>query len=231
MRPSCGSAALVPAFQPFPDIMIVSMRTRVKICGITRRQDALAAAEAGADALGFVFYPPSPRNIELERAVEIVASLPPFVTTVGLFVNADAETIAQVVREARIDLLQFHGDECPDYCASHGRPWIKAIRMKEGVDLETEARRYAGARALLLDAYRPGVPGGTGDLFEWDRVPASLAPRIVLAGGLTPENVSEAVRRVRPWAVDVSGGVEAAPGIKDADKIERFLRGVTLGQA
>ncbi len=207
------------------------MRTRVKICGITRLEDALAAAGAGADALGFVFYPPSPRNIEVERAAEITAALPPFVTTVALFVNADAGTIAEVVREARIDLLQFHGNECPDYCAQHGRPWIKAIRMKEGVDPEAEARRYAGAQALLLDAYRPGVPGGTGEAFDWDRIPSSLAPRIVLAGGLTPENVAEAVRRVRPWAVDVSGGVEAAPGVKDADKIERFLRGVTLGQA
>ncbi len=207
------------------------MRTRVKICGITRLEDALAAAGAGADALGFVFYPPSPRNIEVERAAEITAALPPFVTTVALFVNADAETIAEVVRKARIDLLQFHGNECPDYCAQHGRPWIKAIRMKEGVDPEAEARRYAGAQALLLDAYRPGVPGGTGEAFDWDRIPSSLAPRIVLAGGLTPENVTEAVRRVRPWAVDVSGGVEAAPGVKDADKIERFLRGVTLGQA
>ncbi|HHB12800.1 MAG TPA: phosphoribosylanthranilate isomerase [Chromatiales bacterium] len=207
------------------------MRTRVKICGITRLEDALAAAGAGADALGFVFYPPSPRNVEVERAAEITAALPPFVTTVALFVNADAGTIAEVVREARIDLLQFHGNECPDYCAQHGRPWIKAIRMKEGVDPEAEARRYAGAQALLLDAYRPGVPGGTGEAFDWDRIPSSLAPRIVLAGGLTPENVAEAVRRVRPWAVDVSGGVEAAPGVKDADKIERFLRGVTLGQA
>ena len=207
------------------------MRTRVKICGITRLEDALAAAGAGADALGFVFYPPSPRNVEVERAAEITAALPPFVTTVALFVNADAGTIAEVVREARIDLLQFHGNECPDYCAQHGRPWIKAVRMKEGVDPEAEARRYAGAQALLLDAYRPGVPGGTGEAFDWDRIPSSLAPRIVLAGGLTPENVAEAVRRVRPWAVDVSGGVEAAPGVKDADKIERFLRGVTLGQA
>ncbi len=207
------------------------MRTRVKICGITRTEDALAAARAGADALGFVFYPPSPRNIEVEQAAEITAALPPFVTTVALFVNADAETIAEVVRKARIDLLQFHGNECPDYCARHGRPWIKAIRMKEGVDPEAEARRYAGAQALLLDAWRPGVPGGTGEAFDWDRIPPDLAPRIVLAGGLTPENVTEAVRRVRPWAVDVSGGVEAAPGVKDADKIERFLRGVTLGEA
>jgi phosphoribosylanthranilate isomerase len=136
-----------------------------------------------------------------------------------------------VVRKARIDLLQFHGNECPDYCAGHGRPWVKAIRMKEGVDLEAEAERYAGARALLLDAYRPGVPGGTGEAFDWARIPPSLAPRIILAGGLTPENVDKAVRQVRPWAVDVSGGVERTPGIKDAAKIEQFIRGATLEQA
>ena len=206
------------------------MRTRVKICGITRLEDALAAARAGADALGFVFYPPSPRNIEPEQAARILAELPPFVTTVALFVNADAETIAEVVNLARVDLLQFHGNECPDYCAWHGRPWIKAIRMKEGVDLEAEAERYSAASGLLLDAYRPGVPGGTGEAFDWKRIPVSLRERIVLAGGLTPENVAEAVRQVRPWAVDVSGGVEAAPGIKDAAKIERFIRGATLGE-
>jgi len=206
------------------------MRTRVKICGITRLEDALAAARAGADALGFVFYPPSPRNIEPEQAARIIAALPPFVTTVALFVNADAETIAEVVSLARVDLLQFHGNECPDYCARQGRPWIKAIRMKEGVDLEAEAERYSAASALLLDAYRPGVPGGTGEAFDWERIPVPLRERIVLAGGLTPENVAEAVRQVRPWAVDVSGGVEAAPGIKDAGKIERFIRGATLGE-
>ncbi len=206
------------------------MRTRVKICGITRLEDALAAARAGADALGFVFYPPSPRNIGVEQAAGIIAALPPFVTTVALFVNADAQAIAEVVRLARIDLLQFHGNECPDYCALHGRPWIKAVRMKEGVELEHEAARYAGAQALLLDAYRPGVPGGTGEVFDWARIPETLRGRIVLAGGLDADNVGEAVRRVRPWAVDVSGGVEAAPGIKDRDKIERFIRGATLGE-
>ena len=207
------------------------MRTRVKICGITRLEDALAAARAGADALGFVFYPPSPRHVEVEQAASIIGALPPFVTTVALFVNADAGTIAEVVQATGIDLLQFHGNECPDYCAQHGRPWIKAVRMKEGVDLEQEAKRYAGARALLLDAYRPGVPGGTGETFEWDRIPESLRHRIVLAGGLNPGNVAEAVCRVQPWAVDVSGGVESAPGVKDAGKIERFIEGATLGQA
>jgi phosphoribosylanthranilate isomerase len=206
------------------------MRTRVKICGITRLEDAMAAIDAGADALGFVFYPPSPRDVSVAQAREIVAQLPPFVTTVALFVNADRETIAEVIRETGIDLLQFHGNECPDYCAEHGRPWIKAVRMKDDLDLDKVVRDHAGARALLLDAYRPGVPGGTGEAFDWGRIPAELAGRIVLAGGLTPDNVADAVRQVKPYAVDVSGGVEAGKGIKDADKIKRFIRGVQLGE-
>ena len=206
------------------------MRTRIKICGITRAEDAWAAVQAGADALGFVFYPPSPRCVEVGAAASIIRSLPPFVTTVALFVNADRETIAGVLEETGIDLIQFHGNECPDYCAEHGRPWIKAVRMKDDVDLDKLARDYADARALLLDAYRPGVPGGTGEAFDWGRIPAELAGRIVLAGGLTPDNVAEAVRQVRPYAVDVSGGVEAEKGIKDADKIKRFIRGVQLGE-
>ena len=206
------------------------MRTRIKICGITRAEDAVTAVEAGADALGVVFYPPSPRYVEAEQAAKIIRDLPPFVTSVALFVNADRETIARVVGETGIDLIQFHGNECPDYCAGHGRPWIKAVRMKDDVDLDKVARDYADARALLLDAYRPGMPGGTGEAFDWERIPRHLAGRIVLAGGLTPENVTRAIRQVRPWAVDVSGGVEAEKGIKDPDRIQRFIRGVELGQ-
>ncbi len=206
------------------------MRTRIKICGITRAEDARAAVQAGADALGFVFYPPSPRYVEAGEAASIIRSLPPFITTVALFVNADRETIAEVLGETGIDLIQFHGNECPDYCAEHGRPWIKAVRMKDDVDLDKVARDYAGARALLLDAYRPGVPGGTGEAFDWRRIPVELAGRIVLAGGLTPDNVADAVRQVRPYAVDVSGGVEVEKGIKDADKIKRFMRGVRFGE-
>ncbi|RMG38039.1 MAG: phosphoribosylanthranilate isomerase [Gammaproteobacteria bacterium] len=205
------------------------MRTRVKICGITRPEDAEAAVHAGADAIGLVFYPPSPRHVELAQAVEIARGLPPFVTTVGLFVNADAETIAEVVAEVGIDLIQFHGNECPDYCASHGRPWIRALRMKDDIDLEAEAGRFAAARGILLDAYRPGVPGGTGETFDWSRIPPALAHRIVLAGGLNPDNVEQAVRQVRPFAVDVSGGVESEPGIKDADRIARFMAAVRRG--
>lgn len=206
------------------------MRTRVKICGITRRRDALDAIAAGADALGFVFYPPSPRHVSVEQAGEIITALPPFVTTVALFVDADAETIAEVVDGTRIDLLQFHGEESPEQCARHGRRWIKAVRMKSGTDLHRLARRYSGAAALLLDAYRPGVPGGTGATFDWEHIPADLGSSIILAGGLTPDNVTDAIRRVRPYAVDVSGGVEAGRGLKDRDKIQRFIRGVQLGQ-
>ena len=206
------------------------MRTRVKICGITREVDALAAVEHGADAIGLVFYPPSPRYVSVERAAQIAAVLPPFVTTVGLFVNADAETIAEVVEKVGIDLIQFHGNECADYCAQHHRPWIRALRMKDDLDLARSAEQFAAARGLLLDAYRPGVPGGTGETFDWSRIPSELAGSIVLAGGLDAENISEAVRNVRPFAVDVSGGVEAEPGIKDADKIARFMAGVRSGE-
>lgn len=202
------------------------MRTRVKICGITRERDAFAAVDAGVDALGFVFYPPSPRYVTAERARAIVRALPPFVTTVALFVDAESALIDQVVDQVGIDLLQFHGDETPEQCARHGRPWIRAVRMKADADLHRLQLRFSAARGLLLDAYRPGVPGGTGEAFDWDRVPAQLAPKIVLAGGLGPHNVGDAIRRVRPYAVDVSGGVEAEKGIKDADRIKAFIEEV-----
>jgi phosphoribosylanthranilate isomerase len=205
------------------------MRTRVKICGITSREDAQAAARLGADALGLVFYPPSPRCVSVEAARGIVERLPPFVCVVGLFVNATREEIGEALAGVRIDLIQFHGSECPDYCSEHGRPYIKAIRMRPDVDLRAEEARYAGASGLLLDAYRPGVPGGTGEAFDWSRIPPDLAGRVILAGGLTPDNVANAVRRVRPYAVDVSGGVERDKGIKDPGKIARFMRGVALG--
>lgn len=211
-------------------MVCVDMRTRVKICGITSAQDALAAVHHGADAIGLVFYPPSPRHVSPAQAAEITRRLPPFVTVVGLFVNADREEIAEAVAAARIGLIQFHGNECPEYCAVHQRPWIKAVRMSEDVDLAKAAADYADAAALLLDAYRPGVPGGTGETFDWDRIPAQQAGRIILAGGLSPANITEAVRRVRPYAVDVSGGVEAEPGRKDAEKIAAFMRGVRLGE-
>ncbi len=199
------------------------MRTRVKVCGITRVADALVAAEAGADAIGLVFYPPSPRHVDIGQAVEIVRQLPPFVTTVGLFVNAEEGAIADVVRDVGVDLLQFHGDETPAFCARHGRPWLRALRMRPDIDLRQEAELFAAARGLLLDAYRPGVPGGTGDTFDWQRVPQDLAPRVIIAGGLDPANVGSAVRALRPYAVDVSGGVEAEKGIKDPAKIRAFI--------
>jgi phosphoribosylanthranilate isomerase len=202
------------------------MRTRVKICGITREQDAEAAVEFGADAIGLVFYEPSPRHVSLERAAAIVRELPPFVASVALFVDAGRDSIARVVDQVSVDLLQFHGQESPEFCVQHGRPWIRAVRMKPETDVMAAQGEFAAGRGLLLDAYRPGVPGGTGDTFDWDRIPRALAPNIVLAGGLDVSNVGDAVRRVRPYAVDVSGGVEAEKGIKDRHKIRAFVEEV-----
>jgi len=197
--------------------------TRVKICGITRLEDALCAIEAGADALGFVFYDPSPRSVGVDLAGSIIERLPPFVTTTALFVDPTPELVERVVQVARVDLLQFHGNESPEFCNGFARPWIKALRMKPGLDVVQQSRLYDSGRGVLLDAYRPGVPGGTGESFDWDRIPSELASGIILAGGLDPTNVAEAVRRVRPFAVDVSGGVEAAPGIKSCQKIRAFI--------
>ena len=205
------------------------MRTRVKICGITNREDALDAVRHGADAIGLVFYPPSPRAVTVAQAAAAVAGLPPFVTVVGLFVDAGRAAIAEVLRGVRIDLLQFHGDEPPEDCAGHGRPYVKAVRMREGTDLVAERVRFADASALLVDTYQADAPGGTGRAFDWSLIPPALAPGLILAGGLTPENVSEAVRQLRPYAVDVSGGVERAKGRKDPGKIAAFMRGVALG--
>lgn len=202
------------------------MRTRVKICGITNPEDALEAVSQGADALGLVFYPPSPRAVTIEQAGEIVRRIPPFVTIVGLLVNASRDEIGEILPKVRIDLLQFHGDETPDDCNGHGRPYIKAIRMRDGVDLHAEQERYSAAQGLLLDTYRKGIPGGTGDIFDWESIPADMAGSIILAGGLTPDNVAQAVQQVRPYAVDVSGGVEKEKGVKDREKIAAFMRGV-----
>lgn len=205
------------------------MRTRIKICGITRVEDALEAVRLGADAIGLVFYPPSPRYVEVGQAKQIVNRLPPFVTVVGLFVEQSDSDIRQVLERVPLDLLQFHGDERASDCAGHGRPWIKAIRMRESVDLAEVAERYSDAAGLLLDTYQAGVPGGTGQTFDWRRIPREIASRIILAGGLNPDNVEQAVRQVRPYAVDVSGGVEAAKGIKDAGKMAAFIAGVKRG--
>ncbi|MET0106102.1 MAG: phosphoribosylanthranilate isomerase [Sedimenticola sp.] len=202
------------------------MRCRAKICGITRPEDALEAVRQGADAIGLVFYPPSPRAVSAEQAAGIVAVLPPFVTVVGLFVNATEEEINEVLGSVRIDLLQFHGDESRAQCNRHGKPYIKAIRMREGVDLQQQKTAYPDAAGLLLDTYQKGVPGGTGERFNWELIPDDLAGSIVLAGGLTPENVEQAINSVRPYAVDVSGGVEQDKGIKDSEKVAAFMRGV-----
>jgi phosphoribosylanthranilate isomerase len=202
------------------------MRTRVKICGITSQQDALTAVGLGADAIGLVFYPPSPRAVTLEQAADIVAVLPPFVTVVGLFVNAGRQAIAATLSKVPLDLLQFHGDESAADCAGHGRPYIKAIRMREGVDLQQEREHYADAAGLLLDTYKKGIPGGTGSCFEWAMIPPSLRGEVILAGGLTADTVEQAIAEIHPYAVDVSGGVERTKGVKDAAKIAAFMRGV-----
>lgn len=201
-------------------------RTRVKICGLTRWDDAVAAVSLGADAIGLVFYAASPRAVSIVQAQEIVRGLPPHVTVVGLFVNATAAEIRTVLDTVRIDLLQFHGGEMPQDCIRYGVPYIKAVRMREGVDLFEIEKVHSSASGLLLDSYQSGVAGGTGMAFDWARVPTGLIKPIILAGGLTPDNVAGAIRQVRPYAVDVSGGVESAKGIKDAAKMAAFIQGV-----
>lgn len=202
------------------------MSTRIKICGITRIEDGLAAAQAGAHAIGLVFAEKSPRRVNVAQAQAISAALPPFVTTVALFVNAAEEEVAQVIAQVRPQCLQFHGEEMPEFCEAFGLPWMKAARVRPGVDLLQFATRYGAAQGLLLDAYSPAAHGGTGERFDWGLIPSNIGRPVVLAGGLTPANVGEAVRVARPWAVDVSSGVEAAPGIKDATKIAAFVNEV-----
>jgi len=202
------------------------MATRVKICGLRNVEDALAAAHAGSDAIGLVFYAPSPRNVDLATASAIVTALPPFVAAVGLFVDAPREQVLQTLAHVRLDLLQFHGDETPAYCASFGVPYMKAVRVRPGLDLLQYAFDFRSAKALLLDTYVESEAGGTGRRFDWTLVPAELPLPIVLSGGLDPDNVAEAIRRVSPWAVDVSSGVESARGVKDKDRIARFILGV-----
>lgn len=202
------------------------MRTRIKICGITRPEDARTAARLGADAIGLVFYEHSPRRIALEEAARIVGALPPFVASVALFVDAEDAIVRDVLETIRVDLLQFHGSEPPAYCAGFGVPYIKAVRMREGVDVRTEAQRYADAAALLVDAWHPQSPGGTGRSFEWAPLPDGLGVPVVLAGGLTADNVARAMDIVRPWGVDVSSGVESSGGIKDGARMRAFVRAV-----
>jgi len=200
--------------------------TRVKICGITRVEDARAAADAGADAIGLVFYQRSPRHVSVDDARAIAAAVGPFVTTVALFVNPEPSQVEEVVHRVRPGLLQFHGDEDGDFCDRFGQPWIKAIRMKPDGDPVAEMAKFPGASGFLFDAWSPDTYGGTGTTFDWKRIADLDGFPLILAGGLTPDNVGEAVRLLSPYAVDVSGGVEAARGVKDAGKVGRFVRAV-----
>jgi phosphoribosylanthranilate isomerase len=218
---SCGGSA--------PARAVAAARTRVKICGLTRTEDAQAACRFGADAIGLIFYPPSPRGIGLEQAAVVRGGLPPFVTAVGVFVNADSEFVTRAIREVSLDVIQFHGDEDAGYCASFGKPYIKAVQVREGLDLHRFARRYSSARALLLDSFEPQRRGGTGNIFDWSLIPVDLGKPYILAGGLGPDNVAAAIAKASPYAVDGNGGVESSPGVKDPEKIEAFIREVNRG--
>ena len=200
-------------------------RTRIKICGLTRPQDLEAAIHSGADAVGFVFYPPSPRYLSLVQAKELALRVPPFVTRVGLFVNADPQQVRDTLAEVPLDLLQFHGEEDVGYCAQFGLPYLKAARVRPGVDLLEFARTYATAQGILLDAWVEAY-GGVGQSFDWSLIPSNLPVPMILSGGLHVDNVGEAVMKIKPWAVDVGSGVESAKGIKDAGKIAAFISAV-----
>lgn len=198
---------------------------RIKVCGLTRVEDVQAAVAAGVDAVGLVFYPDSPRHVSIEQAVELCRHVPPFVTVVGLFVNASRAEVHRVIEAVPLNLLQFHGDETADQCEGFGLPYLRVARVRPGVDLLEFASQFASARALLLDTWTPAY-GGSGESFDWSLVPASCPMPVILSGGLTPDNVAEAIRQVRPAAVDVSSGVESAKGIKDAAKIRAFVSAV-----
>ncbi len=200
-------------------------RTRIKICGLTRAEDVHAAVELGADAIGFVFYPPSPRALSAAAAAELIALLPPFVTAVGLFVNPQAAEVEALLAQLPLQLLQFHGDETEAECARYRRPWIKAARMRAGVDLVEFSASHPAASGILVDAYVDGYGGG-GKTFDWSLIPEDFSRPLILSGGLDAANVEAAVRRLRPWAVDVSSGVESAKGIKDAASMAAFIAGV-----
>ncbi len=206
-------------------------RTRVKICGITNPQDALMAAQLGVDAIGLVFYEKSPRAISVSQAQAIVHNLPAFITVVGLFVNADPNLVHSILAQVSLDLLQFHGEEPPEYCTRFGKPYIKALRMKPGIEVPSFIHRHPQASAILLDSYLPGLKGGTGVVFDWQQIPKSLTKPIIIAGGLTANNVSQAITIVRPYAVDVSGSVESSKGIKNEEKMTAFMRGVSMAMA
>jgi phosphoribosylanthranilate isomerase len=202
----------------------MSVSARVKICGITSVEDAAAAVQAGTDAIGLVFYSKSPRAVSVAQAAKIAQSVGPFVTVVGLFVNAEPEFVSSVLQQVPLHVLQFHGDETEEYCQQFQRPYFKALRMKEDLDVSAAMAKFPSAVGILLDAYRPGVPGGTGETFDWQRVPQNSSVPVVLAGGLNPSNVAQAVESTKIYGVDVSGGVEASPGKKDTDKMLAFVR-------
>jgi phosphoribosylanthranilate isomerase len=201
-------------------------RTRIKICGVTDEYIAKVAADAGADAIGLVFHKPSPRYLEAKNAAHIMDTLPPFVMGVGLFVDLPAEDVHAILGIVRLDMLQFHGNEPPQYCDQFGIPWIRVVKMGRGVDLLEYADRFSRAKALILDADVPGEAGGTGRAFDWKSIPREMPLPLILSGGLTAESVGRAVREVRPWAVDVSSGVESSRGVKDPDRIVEFIRSV-----
>lgn len=205
------------------DVSGRSMQVRIKFCGITREVDAEAAVALGVDALGFVFYAPSPRHVEPARAAAIVRALPPFICKVGLFVNAPGAEVARIVETVGLDVVQYHGDETPADCAQAPRPWIKALRVRPELDLAAAGSAFGAASALLYDAYDPALYGGSGKAFDWSLLAAAGRAPVILAGGLTVDNVAEAVRQTRPYAVDVSGGIESAKGVKDHDKMQRFV--------
>ena len=201
-------------------------RTRVKICGITRVEDAVSAVSAGADAIGLVFYAPSPRAVSIAQAQQIVAAMPPFVSVVGLFVNAPQTEIESVLSKVRLDILQYHGDETAHDCEQINLPYYKAIRVKADTNLLQYEAEFKSAKALLLDTFSEAAVGGTGQVFDWKLIPKNMTKPVILAGGLTAENMADAIQQVRPYAVDVSGGVEATKGIKDAAKIAAFMQAV-----
>jgi phosphoribosylanthranilate isomerase len=205
------------------------MRTRVKICGFTRVEDAVCVARLGVDAIGLVFYPPSPRNVDVDQAVKIVNALPAFVSVVALFVDEQESRIREILSRVPIDCLQFHGDEPAEACRLYGKRYMKAVRMQDSIDVADLALQYHDAAGLLLDAYHPGAKGGTGSRFDWDLIPEHCTLPIILAGGLDQNNAKQAVQTVRPYALDVSSGVEAEKGVKDALKMAAFIREVNEG--
>jgi phosphoribosylanthranilate isomerase len=205
------------------------MRTRIKICGFTRVDDAVAAAKLGVDAIGLVFYPPSPRNVNLEQAADIVSALPAFITVVALFVDEKERRIKEILSQVSIDCIQFHGNEAATDCRIYNKSYIKAIRMKQGLDIIKISTDYQNASALLLDAYHPGIQGGSGRQFDWDLIPDNNSLPIILAGGLDEGNAEQAVKKVRPYALDVSSGVERTKVIKDVAKMATFIEAINEG--